>query len=213
MERTSNSTKQKKNSPDELRVTDRRRINLEAPSSEEAPEGPSLKPTYVEELEARTKAAEKLVDDVQARFEQLRQKLQQETDETRQRLNRAAEEKAQREVVDFIASLLPVRDNLRRAIQAAEGGSSPEQITEGIRGTASSFENALAIAGVEAIVAVGQDFDPELHEAVDTAPVEKEREGKILIEYSTGFRMGQRLLRPAKVQVGRARAETREASQ
>jgi len=207
------STKQKESSPDELRVTDRRRIHLGATSSEEGPEGPSLKPTYVEELEARTKAAEKLVDDVQARFEQLRQKLQKETDETRQRLNRAAEEKAQREVADFIASLLPVRDNLLRAIQAAEGGSSFEQIAEGIRGTASSFENALAIAGVEAIVAVGQDFDPELHEAVDTAPVEKERDGKILIEYSTGFRMGQRLLRPAKVQVGRARAETREASQ
>jgi molecular chaperone GrpE (heat shock protein) len=50
-----------------------------------AVEPPSLKPSYVEELEARTKAAEQKVQEVNARFEQLRRQLQKETDETRQR--------------------------------------------------------------------------------------------------------------------------------
>ena len=81
----------------ELRVTDRRRVYLDDDNSERAKETveqPSLKPSYVEELEQRTKAAEAKVQEVQARFDQLRQQLQRETDETRQRLNRAADERA-----------------------------------------------------------------------------------------------------------------------
>jgi molecular chaperone GrpE len=199
----------------QLRVTDRRRIHLnrsDREHSDDTVEGPSLKPTYVEELEARTKAAEKLVGEVQSRFEQLRQQLQKEMDETRQRLNRAAEERAQRDKADFIAALLPVVDNLERAIQAAESGGSVETIVAGIRGTASSFENALVSAGVEPLESVGQDFDPQFHEAVDTVEVERGQDGKVINEYSRGFKIGNRLLRPARVQVGRAGKETREAS-
>ena len=82
----------------EIRVTDRRRISLNRDGAEPVnaeTEKPNLKPTYVEELEARTKAAEKQVQEVQARFEQLRQQLQRETDETRMRLNRSADERAE----------------------------------------------------------------------------------------------------------------------
>jgi molecular chaperone GrpE len=197
-----------------LRVTDRRRIYLDETGNEQtndAAEAPSLKPRYVEELEARTKAAEQKLTEVQARFEQLRQQLQRETDETRQRLNRAADERALREKADFIAALLPVMDNLSRAIQAAESGGSLQTVTEGIRSTAASFENALLSSGVEAIDAVGQDFDPELHEAVDTVTVPADQDGKVITEYSRGFRIGDRLLRPARVRVGRAQEEKKEA--
>jgi len=75
------------NEENEVRVTDRRRVYLDDQGTERATtetEQPSLKPSYVEELEARTKAAEKQVQEVQARFDQLRQQLQRETDETRQ---------------------------------------------------------------------------------------------------------------------------------
>ena len=116
---------------------------------------------------------------MQSRFEQLRSQLQRETDETRQRLNRAADERAERGKADFIAALLPVLDNLQRATEAAESGSTSEQIGEGVRRTAASFESALAAAGVEPIKSVGEEFDPELHEAVETVPVEPEEEGKV----------------------------------
>ena len=200
------NTDKKDEGAKEIRVTDRRRIYLDpdgTASSSKAAETPNLKPTYVEELEARTKAAEKLAQEVQSRFEQLRAKLQQETDETRQRLNRSADERAERRAADFIAALLPVLDNLRRATEAIESGSSPEQISEGVRQTAASFENALAAAGVEPIESVGQDFDPEFHEAVETIEVEPDMEGKVIDEYSRGYRMGERLLRPSRVRVGR----------
>jgi len=190
-----------------LRVTDRRRIRVDGDTDGTATapaEEPNLKPSYVEELEGRTKAAEQKLLEVQSRFDQLRAQLQRETDETRQRLNRAADERAERQKVDFIASLLPVMDNLRRAIDATERGSSREGVLEGLKGTLSSFEGALTAAGAEPIPSVGEDFDPELHEAVDTVPVEADEDGKITNEYTSGFRIGNRLLRPARVQVGRA---------
>ena len=190
----------------EIRVTDRRRIQLDENQETDKNvdvQPPSLKPSYVEELETRTRAAEQKVQEVNARFEQLRKHLQKETDETRQRLNKAADERAQREKADFIAALLPVLDNLERAEEAAASGASSEDIAEGVRRTAASFQNALLAAGVEPIDAIGQDFDPRLHEAVETAEVDPEDAGKVLSEYAKGYRMGERLLRPARVKVGR----------
>src|SRR5689334_24988861 len=115
------------NEENELRVTDRRRVYLDDEKAERVnteTEQPNLKPSYVEELEARTKAAEQQVQEVQARFDQLRQQLQRETDETRQRLNRSADERAANEKARFIASLLPVMDDLDRAIQATNEDAS-----------------------------------------------------------------------------------------
>ena len=198
--------KRKRADEPEIRVTDRRRILVDDDESSKRNaevEAPSLKPSYVEELEARTKAAEQKTLEVQSRFEQLRKQLQSETDETRQRLNRAADERAVREKADFIAALLPVLDNLQRGAAAAETGSSSEVIAEGIRRTASSFENALAAAGVETIDAVGEMFDPELHDAIETVEGTPEDEGKIITQHTRGYKIGDRLLRPARVKVGR----------
>lgn len=195
---------------EEIRVTDRRRIYLDdegeqaGESAAAAAEEVSLKPNYVEELEARAREAEQKVLDVQSRFEQLRSGLQRETDETRQRLNRAADERARREKSDFVNALLPVADNLQRAIEASAAGSSLEAVLNGVRGTLNNFENVLTSAGLEPIKAVGTAFDPELHEAVDTIEVEPARDGTVTAEYSRGYKMGDRLLRPARVQVGRA---------
>ena len=205
------------NEENELRVTDRRRVYLDDDGGERVnaeAEQPNLKPSYVEELEIRTKAAERQVQEVQARFDQLRQQLQRETDETRQRLNRSAEERAAAEKAKFISTLLPVMDNLNRAIEAAVADNAPrEAILEGIRGIATSFQSALIGAGVEPIESVGEAFDPELHEAVDTAETDGEMDGKVIQEYSRGFRMGERLLRPARVKVGRAAEHAREATE
>ncbi|HEU5132211.1 MAG TPA: nucleotide exchange factor GrpE, partial [Pyrinomonadaceae bacterium] len=199
-----------------LRVTDRRRVYLDDEGTERVnteTEQPNLKPSYVEELEARTKAAEKQVLEVQSRFDQLRQQLQRETDETRQRLNRSADERAAGEKAKFIASLLPALDNLNRAIEAAASGdASHEAILEGIRSTASNFEAALTSAGVEPIQSVGEEFNPEMHEAVDTEETGTEMDGKVIAEYSRGFRFGDRLLRPARVKVGRASGQARQAT-
>ena len=198
--------KNKRDDAAEIRVTDRRRIFVdddEGPGRNAEVERPSLKPSYVEELEARTKAAEQKTLEAHSRFEQLRKRLQSETDETRQRLNRAADERAQRDKADFIAGLLPVLDNLQRATEAAETGSPSEVVAEGVRRTAASFESALAAAGVKPIDAVGEVFDPELHDAIETIEAPPEDEGKVITQHTRGYKIGDRLLRPARVKVGR----------
>jgi len=205
----------------QVRVNDRRRFRL---GDEPAPEGgeepgaagrqqPSLKPSYVEELEARAQAAELKVSDVQARFEQVRAELKRETDELRQRLARNADERVTREKAAFISSLLPVVDNLQRAVEAAEAGGPQGPLLDGLRGTISGFEAALAQAGAEPVEALGQTFDPELHEAVDTLEVEPELDGQVTAQYGRGYRLGGQLLRPARVQVGRAGGGARGAAE
>jgi molecular chaperone GrpE len=84
---------------------------------------------------------------------------------------------------------------------------------EGIRRIATSVQSALTNAGVERIDSVGEPFDPELHEAVDTADADSEMDGKVISEYSRGFRMGDKLLRPSRVRVGRAIEQARNATE
>jgi molecular chaperone GrpE len=199
---------------DEIKVTDRRRINVDmldaedfAPTPEE--EIGDLQPIAdleqkLREAEERNAALERTVADVQSRFEQARHKMQVEIDEIRTRLNRTAEERAQRGKGDVVTVLLPVADTLQLAIAAAEKGGTLETLLDGVRGTERNFLNALLSVGVEPIIAVGQPFNPELHEAIDMIPVGADQDGIVTAEYQRGYKMGERLLRPARVQVGRA---------
>ena len=201
---------------DELRVTDRRRIYLDPEGAEHVNtevEAPNLKPSYVEELEARTQAAERQVQEVQSRFDQLRQQLQRETDETRARLNRSADERAAAGKAKFIESLLPVMDDLDRALEAATKEGSSEALLLGIRSIAGSFQNALTSAGVEQMESAGEPFNPELHEAVDTEETGPEQDGMVVGEYSRGFKIGDRLLRPARVRVGSASKQAKQVGE
>ena len=201
-----------------VRVNDRRRVRLGEEGAGEgaqppAEESPSVKPSYVEELEARAREAEQKAADVQARFEQVRSELKRETDELRQRLARNADDRVAREKAAFISALLPVVDNLQRAVEAAESGGPQEALLGGLRGTLSGFENVLTQIGAEPIEALAQPFDPELHEAVDTTEVEPALDGQVIAQYGRGYRLGSQLLRPARVQVGRAKEKAQEAAE
>jgi molecular chaperone GrpE len=118
------------------------------------------------------------------------------------------EDRAKQGQFGFLTALLPVLDNLNLAISASEKDPSLEHLREGVIGTARSFEQALTSVGVDSVPSVGVDFDPELHEAVDMVPVDAEDDGKITAEYSRGYKFGDRLLRPARVQVGKAMAQS-----
>jgi len=123
-------------------------------------------------------------------------------------LMKTLEDRAKQGQFGFLTALLPVLDNLNLAISASEKDPSLEHLREGVIGTARSFEQALTSVGVDSVPSVGVDFDPELHEAVDMVPVDAEDDGKITAEYSRGYKFGDRLLRPARVQVGKAMAQS-----
>ncbi|MEZ5427684.1 MAG: nucleotide exchange factor GrpE [Pyrinomonadaceae bacterium] len=153
---------------------------------------------------ARCEVAETKLIDVQKRFDEAKGNLERETAEMRTRLMKTLEQRAQQGQFNFLTTLLPVLDNLNLAIHASEKDSSFEHLLDGVKGTARSFEQALMSVGVQPIVSVGAKFDPELHEAVDMIPVEADQDEIITAEYSRGYTFGDRLLRPARVQVGKA---------
>lgn len=159
------------------------------------------------ETERREAAEAKLVG-VQAKFEEAKAGLEKETADMRSRLMKTLEDRAKQGQFDFLSRLLPVLDNLNLAVDASEKDPSIEHLRDGVKGVVRSFDLALGSVGVEAVPATGADFDPELHEAIDMAEVDPDDEGKVTAEYSRGYRFGDKLLRPARVQVGKGRAQS-----
>jgi molecular chaperone GrpE len=157
----------------------------------------------LKEERTRREAAEGKLIGVQAKFEEIKKDMERETQEMRGRMQKALEDRAKQAQFNFLTTLLPVLDNLNLAIEHAEKDSSLEHLLDGVKGTARSFDSALSSVGVEAVESVGMNFDPELHEAVDMAPTDAENDGKITAVYSHGYKFGDRLLRPARVQVGK----------
>ncbi len=159
-------------------------------------------------VKTRCDVAETKLVEVQKRFDEAKNNLERETSEMRARLMKTLEQRAQQGQFNFLTALLPVLDNLSLAIEHAKNDSSLENLLDGVKGTARSFEQALMSVGVQAVPSVGEKFDPELHEAVDMVEVEPEKDETITAEYSRGYKFGDKLLRPARVQVGKSMTQT-----
>jgi molecular chaperone GrpE len=156
----------------------------------------------------RREAAEAKLVGVQAKFEEIKTQMERETQEMRSRMQKTLEDRAKQGQFSFLTTLLPVLDNLNLAIGHAEKDSSLELLLGGVKGTARSFEQALMSVGVEAVPSIGTKFNPELHEAIDMVETDAENDDKITAEYSRGYKFGEKLLRPARVQVGKGLAQT-----
>ena len=230
-----NEFENEENSPDtgEIPVNDKRRvgedgqrINIEVSDGSETVETPEvLEPAEVKspevlklenalkEIMIRCEAAETKLSGVQVRFEEEKANLEKETAERRERMMKSLEQKAEAGRLDFLSTLLPVLDNLNLAVAAAEDNHSFENLIDGVKGTARSFERALVSVGVETIDSLGKKFDPELHEAVEMVEVDdEEKNGVVTSEYTEGYTFKGRLLRPARVQVG-SYTESKEAGE
>ena len=105
---------------------------------------------------------------------------------------------------DTISSLLPVLDNLDRALTVPEDGSAKDVLV-GVGMVRRQFLSTLEELGVRIIPTEGASFDPALHDAVETVPVEDpELDGRILEELTRGYRTDERVLRASRVTVGKA---------
>jgi molecular chaperone GrpE len=100
-------------------------------------------------------------------------------------------------------NLIPVLDNLDRAIESAEAMEG-EPLLEGVKMVRAQFFAVLQSMGLEEIPAAGNPFNPEFHEAVLVFPVDHPDEGGKVIEVlQKGYRLGDKIVRPSKVRVGR----------
>ena len=106
----------------------------------------------------------------------------------------------------LLRDLLPVVDNLERALAAAEGSGDVRSLATGVELVRKAFTDTLQRHGVERIPAAGQRFDPACHEAVAYVESDTHEAHHVMQEHQAGYRLNDRLLRPAMVTVSKGRA-------
>ncbi len=191
-----------------VKVVDRRRWREDGEANPAAAQA-SLKPTYVEELEQRVAQAEKQAQEYLGKY----RGAAQEFEDARARMRKELAKDAERSRREVFVGLLEVVDNLDRAIDAAVRPRSgqagdDDPLLQGVRMVRDQFLARLEGFGVKRIASAGQPFDPALHEAVTTIPApDAASDGRVLGVIAHGYRIGDDVLRPALVAVGRSGAE------
>ena len=130
-------------------------------------------------------------------------RLAAEFDNYRKRVDRDRRDQADAAVAAAVEDLLPVIDNLERALEAPATGDA-DSYRQGVELIYRQMLELLRRRGVTAIESVGTDFDPQVHQAVAHEASSDHREGEVMEELRRGYMLGDRLLRPAMVKVAKA---------
>ncbi len=123
-----------------------------------------------------------------------------EFDNYRKRMDRERRDLAEYTAGEVLTELLPIIDNLERALQAA---AADDPLRKGVELIHRQMLDILRKRGVKPIEALGADFDPNFHQAVIHEPSAEHREGEVMEELQRGYVVGDRLLRPAMVKVAK----------
>jgi molecular chaperone GrpE len=143
--------------------------------------------------------AEKLKSERDALLDRLA-RLQAEFDNARKRAVKEQQEFREFAAADVIKNFLPVLDSFERALKAHADASD---FRGGVELIYRQFQDALLKTGVQPIIAVGQTFDPRVHEAVEMVDTTDAPDQQVLEEFQRGYKYKERLLRPAMVRVAR----------
>ena len=155
--------------------------------------------------------------DILAKYRELQDQLRQaeervlrtaaDAENFKKRLQREKEEQTRYANETFMRELLPVIDNLERALQHSATAPNQEGLLEGVNMTLKVFIDALARFGCTVLEAVGKTFDPNFHEAVSQEESSKVEPNTVLKELQKGYMLKERLLRPAMVIVSKPASE------
>ncbi|MCC6486408.1 MAG: nucleotide exchange factor GrpE [Candidatus Hydrogenedentes bacterium] len=187
----------KKAQPEKTELEKRLEAEAEAETQEAAPgtgpeeQAPQEPAPPAIDVEALQKERDALADQL------LRARA--EFDNYRKRMAREAERIRQTAAEALLRDVLPVVDHLELALRHAEDHQGA--LGEGVSMVLRQFHDVLAKHGLEPIAARGEQFDPEIHEAVMQREAEDAPEGAVLEEFQRGYRLGQYVLRPARVVV------------
>jgi molecular chaperone GrpE len=127
-----------------------------------------------------------------------------DSENARKRIRQQSEESVRIQREALLRELLPVVDDLERAVDAAGGGGNGKSIVEGVEMVLRSMHDFLRSQGVSQVSAIGQSFDPMRHEAVDQIESSTEEPNTIVREFNPSYLIGERVLRPARVTVVKA---------
>ena len=127
-----------------------------------------------------------------------------EFDNYRKRIEKERRELTEYIAVDLLQELLPLVDDLERALRAELNNEGAEAYRKGVEIIHKQLLDLLRKRGVTPIVSVGTDFDPHFHQAVLHEVSPEHREGEVIEEFRRGYMLGDRLLRPSMVKVAKA---------
>jgi molecular chaperone GrpE len=143
-------------------------------------------------------------DQVEASFARY-QRLGADFENYKRRTRQELADRTQYANEELLRKLLPILDNLRRALDHAPEGIDRNWF-DGLRMVVRQFEDTLQAQGVSPIPAVGEKFDPAQHEAIAREETDEHEEGTIVEEMQPGYRLHERVLRPTLVKVAHPRA-------
>jgi molecular chaperone GrpE len=126
-----------------------------------------------------------------------------EFDNYRKRTDRERVQLSEAAAADLIEELLPLVDDMERALRADPGTEATAAIRRGVELIHKQLLETLRKRGVTPIESLGVDFDPHFHMAVSHEPADGRREGEVVEEFRRGYMLGDRLLRPAMVKVAK----------
>jgi molecular chaperone GrpE len=159
------------------------------------------RPTYVEELEARLKEKDKLLQE----YIHAHKSSVADMGDVRARLERDQERQVQLDLARRLSPFLDMADNLGRLHEACARGVPVQTVAQGVQVLLTGLLELLRKQGVELVQTEGKKFDPATMEALTTEGVPPAQEGQVLQELRPGFKLGEILIRPAGVRVGVAK--------
>jgi molecular chaperone GrpE len=196
-----------------VKVVDRRRFTLDGEpiddgdgrEAEVGPEAPAQDAAAPDDRDGTIAAQAARIDELSRAYAALLE----DNKGFRQRLEREKVRVVEAERANVAQALLDAADDLERTLAAVTGatdamGEALPNLVEGVRLTLTSIQKRIAALGAERIPVQGERFDPHVAEAIDIVPVsDAEQDGVVLQEVRSGYRIGERVLRPARVRVGR----------
>ena len=195
------------NDQDEVEPEEELEEQLEADSvveEEPAKEEEAKELSPLEQLEEQVRLKDEEILKQKDTF--LREKA--ELDNFKKRLIKEKEDFAQFANERLLKELIQIEDNLERAMEAPN--ATLESLKEGVEMIQKQFKDFLKNQKVEVIEAFGKPFDPNLHEVLNQQESEEHEENTVIEEYSKGFTLNGRILRPAKVVISKKPAEKEE---
>ena len=181
----------------EMTALEKRLAEKAAQESDEGADENAGPETLTEAQEAIAELNERIVR-LTADFDNFRKRAQREKDEARQFANQGLLEK-----------LLPVLDNFEMALTAVKGADP--SVRDGVQMILDQLLGVLKESGVEPVDAMGQPFDPNLHEALSQEETTEVEEGTVVQQVQRGYKLNDRLVRPARVVVAKAPGAAEEA--
>ena len=181
----------------EMTALEKRLAEKAAQESDEGADENDGPETLTEAQEAMADMNERIIR-LTADFDNFRKRAQREKDEARQFANQGLLEK-----------LLPVLDNFEMALTAVK--DADPSVRDGVQMILDQLLGVLKESGVEPVDAMGQPFDPNLHEALSQEETTEVEEGTVVQQVQRGYKLNDRLVRPARVVVAKAPGAAEEA--